>query len=352
MKIRLLFLIVIMIFKFGFTGEIHKNIMSGEINMVKLLLQKNPKLINERDENGYTPLHIAVICNLKEMVNLLLEKGSEINAIDNMGWTPLKIAYEGEFTEIIEVLRCSGGFIPEDIHEAIINGDIKKVKILLEKNERFIGYRDKNNLTPLHLAVIYNFYNISKLLIEEGADVNALELVYGNTSLHFACINGNKKIVKLLLDKGSNLGIKNFKGETPILSAIFAGRKEIAYFFLKNGVASDIFIECGLDRLTQVIELLKREPDSINSRMKNGFTPLHVAAFLGKKRIVKFLISKNVDINSEDEGKMIPLYYAVSNGYKDVVDILLKNGKIFTFWTQMALLCSILLEVLKLANYF
>ena len=42
-----------------------------------------PNLINEKDAEGYTPLHLAIISGNKTIVEYLLQKGAECNAVDN-----------------------------------------------------------------------------------------------------------------------------------------------------------------------------------------------------------------------------------------------------------------------------
>ncbi len=52
-------------------------------------------------------------------------------------------------------------------------------------------------------------------LLEEGEDVNG-ENEQGNTALHYAVAMNNPEMTKLLLDKGADLGHRNKKGWTPL----------------------------------------------------------------------------------------------------------------------------------------
>ena len=71
--------------------------------------------IEARDDLGRTPLHIAALFGLDEMVGLLLERGADPNARDQWGVTPLfrlELArrYRGwDRSEIAEMLRKAGG---------------------------------------------------------------------------------------------------------------------------------------------------------------------------------------------------------------------------------------------------
>jgi ankyrin repeat protein len=82
---------------------------------------------------------------------------------------------------------------------------------------------------PLHSAVARNHYEISKLLISKGADVNGKQQG-GFTPLHEAAQNGNLRIATLLLNSGAKLNIKNEDGKTPLdltkIGEREAGKKE------------------------------------------------------------------------------------------------------------------------------
>ncbi len=71
--------------------------------------------IEARDALGRTPLHIASMFGLEEMVAILLERGADVNARDQWGVTPLfrlelVRRHRGwEHTAIVNMLREAGG---------------------------------------------------------------------------------------------------------------------------------------------------------------------------------------------------------------------------------------------------
>ena len=82
----------------------------------------------------------------------------------------------------------------------------------------------KKNLSPyfksikwgslLHWAVLLKNFELVKLLVENGADVNAIAST-GETPLHYAVLVRDTEIINYLLQKGANPNIANNKGEMP-----------------------------------------------------------------------------------------------------------------------------------------
>lgn len=102
-------------------------------------------------------------------------------------------------------------------------------RILLdEQNFWYLEYYDKiiaagaslevrngSGLTPLHMAIIYNQFELAKLLIESGANLHDMDYIYNWTPLHHAADKRNYDIIKLLLDAGASKDDKDKLGRTP-----------------------------------------------------------------------------------------------------------------------------------------
>lgn len=68
----------------------------------------DPKRINERDNSGATPLHIAAYRGREGMVMELIQAGADKDAIDNYGRSPLFMAVEGNHEALVELLLDIG----------------------------------------------------------------------------------------------------------------------------------------------------------------------------------------------------------------------------------------------------
>jgi len=61
--------------------------------------------INARKNNNQTPLHTACQADHKNMVELLIAKGTDVNVRNKMNQTPLSLAKRQGYTEIAELLH-------------------------------------------------------------------------------------------------------------------------------------------------------------------------------------------------------------------------------------------------------
>lgn len=118
-----------------------------------------------------------------------------------------------------------------------------------------------------------------KVLIESGADVN-VTASNSWTLLHSATLSGKLS---------ESLHRTRYVERIKILNLFSSGHEHIAR----------ILIESGLDP---------------NMKNCDGFTPLHLAAVLGRENIVKFLVENNGNVNEQANAGHTPLYLATQSG--------------------------------------
>lgn len=91
--------------------------------------------------------------------------------------------------------------------------------------------------TPLHIAAAKGRFEMSEVLIQNGADLKAKTSYQGWSPLHLAALNDQKEIVKLLIAKGAEVNAKSETGATPLDLAIEKRHEEMAAFLRKHGGA-------------------------------------------------------------------------------------------------------------------
>lgn len=265
-------LIVLVIPAWG--SPLRDAVIYGDYDRVqKLVPGPSPDIVNEKDQDGLTPLHWVVV---------YLER-----------W------YSRENERTVD----------------------KIVKHLARVGGADVNARNKFGQTPLHYAAAIGLDGLVLRLIGLGADINAKD-VNSVTPLH--CIVRNdpgrfspvasyhafywKRTIKFLLQWGADVHAKDSRGLTPLhyLMSSRAGTKE------DMRVVVDYLLSKGAD---------------INARGDDGSTPLHltVTAF-GNNDFIPILVDKGSDINARDNWGRTPLHDAAAFSHKYDIRALLGRG--------------------------
>jgi hypothetical protein len=169
------------------------------------------------------------------------------------------------------------------------------------KNWRFI-YEDSYTNTggALYYASWLGFYNVVRLLIEAGADVNAQGGDYGS-ALQGASLIGNKAIVQLLLEKGADVNAQGGYYRNALQSASLSGNEAIVQLLLEKGA-------------------------DVNAQGGYYGSALQLASVNGHEAIVRLLLDKGADVNAQSGKSSSALQLALKEGHKAIVQLLLENG--------------------------
>lgn len=90
---------------------------------------------------------------------------------------------------------------------AVRSKDFEIIKVLLDYGADVNVYDTFMGISPLLLACRYNNKKMVEMLLKKGADVNRVDS-FGNTSLFYAFIYNNLSVATLLIDRGANIDPK------------------------------------------------------------------------------------------------------------------------------------------------
>ncbi|KAK4064195.1 uncharacterized protein Triagg1_9174 [Trichoderma aggressivum f. europaeum] len=238
------------------------------VSIVELLLASAVVPIDTQDEDGYTPLaiavreqnlsaasilHIVVVNGDLSIVKFLVDAGADREAVDpKYGKSLLYTAFD---------IEDDWGL------EKMVKYLVDEVRVPINKFGGSLGY-------PIIRAVVLvrhhvtNIIRIIKFFIRRKADINLADS-QGRTALHIACLSP-PECVRVLVAAGAN----------------------------------------------------------VDTRDKYSRLPIHFAAGTDSTHIVAYLLDqyKDTDINVEDEDGWTPLMWAARSGSADVITMLVERG--------------------------
>jgi hypothetical protein len=172
------------------------------------------------------PLYYAALCGFYDLAEHLIAKyPHDVNTDGGCLMRPLIAALAGEHFRMADLLHhnCAvphvRGYrkaIP--LHSAAYYGNFKVVQKLIEYGSD-IDARDENGWTPLRWASAGRHFkdgSAVRLLLGRGADVNARADDDGSTALHWASKCGALEIVRLLLEYGADIEAVTVDGKTAL----------------------------------------------------------------------------------------------------------------------------------------
>lgn len=202
----------------------------AKVRVVKVLIESDSADVSAITNDGETPVGLSVQHGAIEVLDLLLEHGADVITQSDGGLTPLMVAVGSEDIEMAQHLLEIGVDVNEQLprgggalHVATSSRNLEAMRLLFEYGADVDG--SGKSSAPIIFAAALHHENVVKLLLEAGADVNAINQKNGMTALHRAVESG-PVMVKLLLAAGANVNVLNRDAQTPLSIAEQAGDPE------------------------------------------------------------------------------------------------------------------------------
>lgn len=192
-----------------FAFDNNENIRADEMEVTNNDVNhgKKPRLVDTNSGgNGRTPLMEAIVEGNDQICNYLIkEEKADLEVRDDDHQTALIYAANYNRTEVLNVLIDNGSNIKAQnrsgyhaAYRAACYGKLDILKMLLAKDRSVIDLKGPNGETPLIVAAIDGRVQVVRHLVHENAKVNLIDLS-GKTALQHAM---NFEIIEILKNNG------------------------------------------------------------------------------------------------------------------------------------------------------
>ena len=277
-------------------------------------------VLNQRDKEGHTALHVALFTCKEKMALKLLDLGADPNVADNEGNAPLHIHASKPVPQGIMVV-------------------IKGYLAAKEEEKRKEGEKLKKELDEAWIKM-------AGRLLDAGAQINAANK-RGASALMASIVaraNGasDDALINLLLERGADVSVRDEHSDNALVLAIKTGdlelSKKLAEALEKAGcqgdVASSIMDVCwtapehpqAVEAMRPVFQALIERGASANYQDEDGQTPLIVASATNQEELASLLLDLGADPNLKNNEGEVPAAQAIANNHLNITSILFARG--------------------------
>ena len=294
---------------------LHDAAAGGNPEVVAVLLRRGSDIDAKGYWFGWTPLHVAVSFHgmgyhkgtVVDVIDVLLQAGHLVDARDDNGRTPLHLVAEYEGWDDPELAQYWSARWGEP------TGPVEVMDVLLERGAN-PSAQDHNFFTPLHVAVDSEDLGRVRLLLDRGADIHKSNQ-FGET----AC---------------GNAGWRDIYQETDVLEQLcgeFVSWLTEDFWSNADAAAVQAELDAGADPQARdgagrtvfhvatevsddsgVIEILLDRGADIEAPVafSDGERPLHIAAVRSDPSFAEVLLERGADIDGTDGNNRTPLHAA------------------------------------------
>jgi uncharacterized protein len=149
------------------------------------------------------------------------------------------------------------------------------------------------------------------------------------SGLQSAIAAGNREaVVALLAESKARASEPVENGVSPVLYALYVREPEIARLLAAAKSRLDVFEAAALGDAVILSAILAADPLAAVDWSPDGFTALHLAAFLGNAACARTLVDAGADVSAVSRNPMLvqPLYSAAASANVEVARVLLEHG--------------------------
>lgn len=308
-----------------FEGESVVSVLASiGFDRVLFALKPPQAVLNNKNPDGLTPLHLAALAGHFNTTQVLLSLGADTSILNKKNQYPLfsalimPVLHEQELRQnkinIFNLLKEKGN---QPLNHRDNNGNtilhqmaLQSFDELLEQtlvtNEELAYIKNNHIHYPIHTAILNNKTQCTILLLQVK-DGTTLTDSKGGTPIHYAARYANKPLMEVCCELSTNINSIDFLGRTPLMLAAELGRLSAVQTLIAHGAKTD---------LTDL----------------EGLSILHYAVKSGNLKVVRWLIENtNADINAKDDQNNTPLQICKTTineteNMEEITALLLEHG--------------------------
>ncbi|KAL3801144.1 hypothetical protein ACHAW5_011092 [Stephanodiscus triporus] len=328
---------------------------SGHVDAMRLLLDVGKVDVNELHTNGGSALLEAATGGAGEAMKFLLERGAKPDLVDLDGVTPLHaVTSKGDYNGTVALLES--------------------LRKIMSKEElvAHINLPSHSGGTAVMFAAAGGHPKCTKLMIDEGADVNAVAVatpeyleklakmiedgtvdpnedphVDGVTGVHVAAEEGHLECVNLLIEAGADVTVLDEEERTPLLLAVKGNYGEVASALVRAGAdpntpyvdeegeSHNLLMDSIIVENADFALLLIEHGADVYYMDDHKVTTLLQASHRGIANVTEALLNRHASspkageenwVDSASDEGVTPLLAASSEGHVAIVKMLLSTG--------------------------
>jgi ankyrin repeat protein len=257
-------------------------------------------------------------------------------------WTPIYHAvYHDREGALHHYLHA--GVSPDDVEGSGIPllavaaacGHFEIARILLEAGAQVNAVSKDKGETALHIAVKSGRHDIIDLFLEHRANLELTTMQSAATPLHYAATaSGSLALVMKLLKAGARYDVKDTEGQTPAALALQANNLHAAIAIINMACGKPKELVREKDMLLQHVENTKDRSSMTNDLIADVFavtcdpdsTVLVEAIKKNDARLVEMFLEKGADPHRSTAKGLLPIFVAVKFADLRIIRMLVQHG--------------------------